>query len=67
MFKKNGVQILLLLFLKSLRRSVLYVHLLYRRIETVIKGVQHVHDPQWTLKHLNIGNVLRGNIYEHYK
>lgn len=62
MFKKNGVQTLLLLFLKSLRRSALYVHLLYRRIETVI----HVHDPQWTFKHLNIGNVLRGNIYEHY-
>jgi len=64
MFKKNRVQTLLLLFIKSLRRRALYVRLLYRLIETCIKRVQHVYDPQWTIKHLNVGNnVLRGNIY----
>jgi len=64
MFKKNRVQTLLLL-IKSLRRSALYVRLLYRRIETCIKRVQHVHDPQWTIKHLYVGTALRGNFYEH--
>jgi len=65
MFKKNRVRTLLLLFIKSLRRSALYVRLLYRRIETCLKRVQHVYDPQWTIKHLNVVNVLRGDIYEH--
>jgi hypothetical protein len=32
-----------------------------------IKRVQHVYDPQWTIKHLNVGlkRSMRRNFYEH--
>lgn len=65
MFKKNRVQTLLLLCIKSF--SALYVGtfaLQAHRDVYNIKRVQHVYDPQYTIKHLNVGNVVRGNFYE---